>query len=26
MEKPKLGLIVREPYASFIVDGRKTWE
>ncbi|MGC8903758.1 ASCH domain-containing protein [Thermus sp.] len=26
MERPTLGLIVREPYASLIVDGRKTWE
>ncbi len=26
MERPKLGLIVREPYASLIVDGKKTWE
>ena len=26
MERPKLGLIVREPYASLIVDGRKVWE
>jgi hypothetical protein len=26
VEKPKLGLIVREPYASYIVDGKKTWE
>jgi len=26
VEKPKRGLIVREPYASLIVDGKKTWE
>ncbi|KHG65960.1 RNA-binding protein [Thermus sp. 2.9] len=26
MERPKIGLIVREPYASLIVDGKKTWE
>uniref|UniRef100_A0A7C6E0Y1 ASCH domain-containing protein n=1 Tax=Thermus tengchongensis TaxID=1214928 RepID=A0A7C6E0Y1_9DEIN len=26
MERPKLGLIVREPYASLIVEGKKTWE
>ena len=26
MELPKRGLIVREPYASLIVDGEKTWE
>ncbi len=26
METPKRGLIVREPYASLIVDGAKTWE
>ncbi|MDM7324310.1 MAG: ASCH domain-containing protein [Thermus sp.] len=26
MEIPKRGLIVREPYASLIVDGKKTWE
>ncbi|MGC8876040.1 ASCH domain-containing protein [Thermus sp.] len=26
MERPKLGLIVREPYASLIVDGKKVWE
>jgi len=26
VERPKLGLIVREPYASLIVDGRKVWE
>ncbi len=26
MQRPKLGLIVREPYASLIVDGRKVWE
>ncbi len=26
MEKPRRGLIVREPYASLIVDGKKTWE
>uniref|UniRef100_A0A831XP20 ASCH domain-containing protein n=1 Tax=Thermus islandicus TaxID=540988 RepID=A0A831XP20_9DEIN len=26
MQRPTLGLIVREPYAGLIVDGRKTWE
>ncbi len=26
MERPRRGLIVREPYASWIVEGRKTWE
>jgi len=26
VERPRRGLIVREPYASWIVDGRKTWE
>jgi hypothetical protein len=26
VERPKLGLIVREPYASLIVDGKKVWE
>jgi predicted transcriptional regulator len=26
VERPKLGLIVKEPYASLIVDGKKTWE
>ena len=25
-ELPRRGLVVREPYASWIVDGRKTWE
>ncbi|WP_456445153.1 ASCH domain-containing protein [Deinococcota bacterium DY0809b] len=26
MPRPKRGLIVREPYAGWIVDGVKTWE
>ncbi len=26
VKRPTLGLIVREPYASLIVDGQKTWE
>ena len=26
MKLPRRGLIVREPYASLIVDGKKTWE
>ncbi len=26
MRRPKRGLIVREPYAGWIVDGVKTWE
>lgn len=26
MKRPRRGLIVREPYASWIVDGKKTWE
>jgi hypothetical protein len=26
MQRPKRGLIVREPYAGWIVDGRKAWE
>ncbi len=26
MDRPRRGLIVREPYASWIVDGKKTWE
>ncbi|WP_457637718.1 ASCH domain-containing protein [Oceanithermus sp.] len=26
MHRPRRGLIVREPYASLIVDGEKTWE
>ncbi len=25
-ELPELGLFIREPYASFVVEGKKTWE
>ncbi len=26
MQRPERGLIVRQPYAGWIVDGEKTWE